>query len=85
GLPLIFSGVVLTIIPVLIAYAFGRYILKMNAALLFGAMAGSMTSTPALKVVTDISRSYVPSIGYAGTYTFANVFLTFAGSILLLI
>jgi len=85
GLPLILSGVVLTIVPVLIAYAFGRYILNMNTALLFGAMAGSMTSTPALKVVTDISRSYVPSIGYAGTYTFANVFLTFAGSILLLI
>jgi putative transport protein len=84
GLPLFLSGMTVTIIPVLIAYAFGRKILKMNAALLFGAITGAMTSTPSLRVVSDISRSYVPSIGYAGTYTFSNVFLTFAGSLLLI-
>ena len=85
GLPLILCGITVTIVPVLVAYAFGRIILKMNPALLIGAITGAMTSTPSLSVVTEASKSYIPAIGYAGTYTFANVFLTFAGSILLMI
>jgi putative transport protein len=85
GLPLILCGIMVTITPVLVAYAFGRIILKMNAALLIGAITGAMTSTPSLSVVTESSKSYIPAIGYAGTYTFANVFLTFSGSILLII
>jgi putative transport protein len=85
GLPLILCGIMVTIVPVLVTYAFGRVILKMNPALLIGAITGAMTSTPSLSVVTESSKSYIPAIGYAGTYTFANVFLTFAGSILLII
>jgi putative transport protein len=34
-------------------------------------------------VVNEAAKSSVPSIGYAGTYTFANVFLTFAGTFLM--
>lgn len=85
GLPLILCGITVTIVPVLVAYAFGRFILKMNSALLMGAITGAMTSTPSLSVVTEASKSYIPAIGYAGTYTFANVFLTFAGSLMLII
>lgn len=85
GLPLILCGITVTILPVLIAYSFGRYLLKMNPAILLGAITGAMTSTPSLSVVTEASKSYVPAIGYAGTYTFANVFLTFAGSLMVII
>ncbi len=85
GLPLILCGITVTIVPVLVAYAFGRFIFNMNPALLMGAITGAMTSTPSLSVVTEASKSYIPAIGYAGTYTFANVFLTFAGSLMLLI
>jgi len=56
--------------------------LKMNPVLLLGALTGAMTSTPALAIVTDAAKSNVPAIGYAGTYTFANVALTFAGTFL---
>ncbi len=85
GLPLILCGITVTILPVLIAYCFGRYYLKMNPAILLGAVTGAMTSTPSLSVVTEASKSFVPAIGYAGTYTFANVFLTFAGSLMVII
>ena len=85
GLPLILCGIMVTIVPVLVAYAFGRFILKMNPALLIGAITGAMTSTPSLSVVTEASKSYIPAIGYAGTYTFANVFLTFAGTLMVII
>jgi putative transport protein len=41
-----------------------------------------MTSTPALSVVNEAAQSPLPALGYAGTYTFANVFLTFAGTLM---
>ena len=45
----------------------------------------AMTSTPALSVVNDSARSSVPALGYAGTYTFANVLLTFAGTLMMML
>ncbi|MEC4681979.1 MAG: hypothetical protein VST67_14950, partial [Nitrospirota bacterium] len=42
-----------------------------------------MTSTPSLKIVTSAARSPIPALGYAGTYTFANVLLTFAGTLIM--
>lgn len=77
------SGVLITLLPALAGYLVGRYLLRMNPALLLGAITGAMTSTPALNVVTEAARSGVPSLGYAGTYTFANVLLTFAGALMM--
>jgi putative transport protein len=62
--------------------AFGRLILRMNPALLFGAITGAMTSTPALKAVTSAARSTLPALGYAGTYTFANVLMAILGALM---
>ena len=85
GLPLIGAGIVLTLTPVLVGYAFGRYVFKLNPALLLGSITGAMTSTPALNIVTSAAKSSIPALGYAGTYTFANVFLTFAGTLIMTI
>ncbi|PCJ99730.1 MAG: transporter [Zetaproteobacteria bacterium] len=79
---LVLCGISITVIPVLVAFVFGRYVMKMNAALLLGAITGAMTSTPSLNLVTEAAKSQVPALGYAGSYTFANVILTFAGAIL---
>lgn len=79
GVVLLLGGVVVTLIPVLVGYFFGRGVLKMNPAILLGSIAGAMTSTPSLNVVTSAAKSEIPALGYAGTYTFANVLLTFAG------
>ena len=71
--------------PALIGYAFGHYILKLNPVLLLGSLTGAMTSTPSLNIVTSAAKSSIPALGYAGTYTFANVFLTFAGTIIMML
>jgi putative transport protein len=55
----------------------------MNPALLLGSITGAMTSTPSLSVVNEAAKSQLPGLGYAGTYTFANVLLTFAGTFLM--
>jgi len=57
----------------------------MNPVLLLGALTGAMTSTPALQVINDMSGNSVPSLGYAGTYTFANVFLTMGGAFIIMV
>lgn len=83
GPTLILCGMVLTTLPVVLGFLFGRYVLKLNPAVLLGALTGAMTSTPALGVVSDATKSAVPALGYAGTYAFANVFLTMAGTIII--
>ncbi len=85
GPQLVLGGVAVTLLPVLVSYGFGRTVLKMNPALLLGSIAGAMTSTPSLSVITGAAKSEVPALGYAGTYTFANVFLTFSGATLMVI
>ncbi len=84
--PVLFvSGVVVTSLPLLCGYAFGRLALGMNPALLLGALTGAMTSTPALGIVQQAAKSTVPALGYAGTYALANVLLTLAGTMIMLL
>jgi putative transport protein len=73
-------GLATTLLPALLAYFIGRRLMKLNPALLLGSVTGAMTSTPALNVLNQAARSPVPALGYAGTYTIANVLLTFAGA-----
>ncbi len=81
GPALVVSGILVTTLPPMVGYLYGTKVLKLNPALLMGALTGAMTSTPALGVITKEARSSIPALGYAGTYTFANVFLTIAGSL----
>jgi putative transport protein len=85
GPVIIGSGILVTLVPALTGYAFGHFILKLNPVLLLGSLTGAMTSTPSLKIVTSAAKSSIPALGYAGTYTFANVFLTFSGTIIMMI
>lgn len=85
GRTLILCGILVTLTPVIIGYLFGRHVLKLNPALLLGSITGSMTSTPSLSIVTKAANSSIPALGYADTYTFTNVFLTFAGTFMMTI
>jgi putative transport protein len=83
GLGLAVCGVAVTIVPVTLTFLVGRHLLKMNAAILLGAITGSMTSTAALKQINSQAASTVPTLGYVGAYTFANVLLTIAGALIM--
>jgi putative transport protein len=82
GGPVLLAGLILGVLPLFLSFLFGYYALKMNAALLLGAMTGALTSTAALGLVTRAARSELPALGYAGTYPFANIILALAGMIL---
>jgi putative transport protein len=85
GPALIAAAIAGVTIPVLTGYAFGRKILRMPPALLMGALTGAMTSAAALSLVTSEAKSAVPALGYTGTYAFANVILTVAGTVVMLL
>lgn len=85
GVVLFLSGILVTTVPVIVGFLFGRYVLKFNTAILLGAITGAMTSTPALNTIIRAANSTVPSLGYAGTYAFANVFLALAGTLIMVL
>jgi putative transport protein len=85
GLALLVCGIVVTAVPLSIAYVVGRKMLRMNPLMLLGAITGAMTSGGALNVINSQSKSTVASIGYTGAYAFANVLLTIAGALIILL
>ncbi|MGI9325634.1 MAG: aspartate:alanine exchanger family transporter [Pseudomonadales bacterium] len=85
GPTLLGAGALVTVIPVLVGFAVGRWLLKIHPVLLLGAITGSMTSGAALSIVNREAGNTLPSLGYTGAYAFANVLLTIAGSIILLL
>ena len=75
-------SLVIATLPVIVAFLFGLYSLKMNPALLLGAVTGAVTCTPAMAAVSSDAKSSIPTIGYAGTYAFATILCAIAGSIM---
>ncbi|OMK99285.1 transporter [Yersinia pestis subsp. microtus bv. Talassica] len=85
GGQMLISGLIVSLVPVVICFVFGAYVLRMNRALLFGAIMGARTCAPAMDIISDTARSNIPALGYAGTYAIANVLLTLAGSLIVIL
>ncbi|EOX3565012.1 aspartate:alanine antiporter [Vibrio cholerae] len=84
GVQVIGLAFLVSVVPVVFAYLVGAYILKMNRALLFGAIIGARTCAPAMDVVNEYAKSTIPALGYAGTYAIANILMTLTGTIFIL-
>lgn len=65
GVQVIGLAFLVSVVPVVFAYLVGAYILKMNRALLFGAIIGARTCAPAMDVVNEYAKSTIPALGYA--------------------
>jgi putative transport protein len=85
GVSLVIVGFVAAILPHLTALLFGRYVLKMNPVILFGACAGAGTSTAALRAIQDEARSKIPVLGYTVPYALGNILLTAWGPVIVLL
>lgn len=84
GFALVLTGIVVTLVPLTIAYVYGRTVQKMNPLMLLGSITGAMTSGGALSVINSQANSTIAGIGYTGAYAFANVLLTIAGALIVL-
>ena len=61
-------GVLITVIPLLIAGFVARKLFKLNYYTLIGVLSGSMTNPPALAYSNEQTGSDAPSVGYATVY-----------------
>jgi putative transport protein len=59
-------------------------VLGIHPVILCGALCGRQASTPGINAVTLAAGSNVPVLGYTVPYTLANVLLTLAGPIVVL-
>ena len=75
GIELFLCGGAITILPMIAAGIFGKYLFKMNILTLLGAISGSMTSTPGLAAADSMTDSNAHSIAYATVYPVAMVLL----------
>jgi len=83
GLALILAAALVVLLPIVLGYVFGRKILRLDPVLLLGALAGAMTAGATLSAVTREAHSSVPALGYTGTFAFASVLMTLAGSLIM--
>jgi putative transport protein len=82
GISLVFVGLLVAVIPHVVAVLFGRYVLKMNPVILLGACSGAGTNTAGLRAIQDAAQSKMPAIGYTVPYAVGNILLTAWGPVI---
>jgi putative transport protein len=85
GVGLLIGGVFVTLVPLIVALYFGKYVLKANPVMLLGALAGAQTFTPGLAAVQEKSGSPIAVLGYTGAVPVGHVLLTTGGTIIVLL
>lgn len=85
GIALFLWGVVVTTVPLILSMYAGKYLFKLDDAILFGAVSGGRTTTASLGMVTDIAKSQVPALGYTVTYAVGNTLLTIWGMVIVML
>lgn len=82
GLLLVGMGLVITLVPLIVATLFARYVLRMNPVITCGALAGAMTVDAAVTGACEMAESQTPVLGVAVPYAVGNVVLTVLGPII---
>ncbi len=82
GIELFLYGVTITLLPLILIVLVDRFWLKMNILSFLGALAGAVTSTPALAAVDPMTRTNAPHVAYATIYPIAMVLLIITVKIL---
>jgi aspartate-alanine antiporter len=82
GVALLMAGAVVTLVPLVVALGFGRFVLQLHPVVLLGALCGGQTVTAALNAVNEESASTAPVLGYTVTYAVSNVLLVLGGPVI---
>jgi putative transport protein len=85
GPSLLVVGFIVAVTPHIAALLFGRYVLKMNPVILFGACSGAGTVTAALRAIQDEAESKLPVLGYTVPYAIGNILLTAWGPVIVIL
>ncbi|MGJ4958707.1 aspartate:alanine exchanger family transporter [Bradyrhizobium sp. HKCCYLRH2015] len=82
GLQLVGMGLVVTVVPLVVATLFAHHVLRLNPVITCGALAGAMTVDAAVTGACEIAESKTPVLGVAVPYAVGNVVLTVLGPII---
>ena len=85
GGSLLFSGVVVTLLPVIVGAAIGLWLLRVRFLRLLGVLVGGMTSASGLSSAQSLSSSSYAPAAYATVYPVALISKIVAVKLLLMI
>ena len=85
GLTYVWTGFLITIIPILIMGVVARKVLKLNYFTLMGLIAGSNTDPPALAFANQTAGNDAPAVGYSTVYPLAMFLRILMAQIVLMI
>ena len=85
GWPLLVSGMLVTLVPVILAALVGMYLLRIRLLRLLGALVGGMTSASGLAAANALSATPYAAAAYATVYPVALIGKILAVKVLLLI
>jgi putative transport protein len=85
GIGLLLGGMVVTLLPQIVGFCFGHFVLRMNPILLLGALTGAQTVTAAMAALQERSGSSVVVLGYTPAYPISNILLTTWGSVMVVV
>jgi len=84
GIGLLLGGMMVTLLPQIVGFGVGHFVLRMNPILLLGALTGAQTVTAAMAAIQERSGSSVVVLGYTPAYPVANILLTTWGTVMVL-
>lgn len=82
GLGLVGAGLVVTLVPMFVTLALGKFAFHWPSVTNTGATAGSFTTTASIGAICDTAKSRVPVLSYTVPYAIGNVLLTIWGAII---
>lgn len=85
GIGLLLGGMAVTLLPQIVGFCFGHFVLRMNPILLLGGLTGAQTVTAAMAALQERAGSPVPVLGYTPAYPVANILLTTWGSVMVVV
>ncbi len=85
GIGLLLGGMVVTMLPQIVGFCVGHFVLRMNPILLLGALTGAQTVTAAMAAIQERSGSAVVVLGYTPAYPVSNILLTTWGSVMVVV
>ncbi|MHA7633440.1 aspartate:alanine exchanger family transporter [Corallococcus sp. M7] len=74
--PILVVGLIAALVPPIVAWVVGQYVMKMNTAVLMGAVAGARCNSAGMRASQEATHSIIPAIGYPVTFAVSNLLLT---------
>ncbi|WP_020524229.1 aspartate-alanine antiporter [Catelliglobosispora koreensis] len=82
GLGLVGAGLIVTLVPMFVTLALGKWVFKWPSLTNTGATAGTFTTTASIGAICDVAKTRVPVLAYTVPYAIGNVLLTIWGSVI---